>query len=62
MVLVSRGDSTGLANHLCFDQRLERVDLAVVLPLYKLDFTKSTFANDLEGGVVLRPLTRTQKA
>jgi hypothetical protein len=40
--------------HLCLDKRFEGVDLLVTLPLNKFDFTKGTFADDLQCAVVLR--------
>jgi hypothetical protein len=42
------------AYHLCLDKRFEGVDLLVTLPLNKFDFTKGTFADDLQCAVVLR--------
>jgi hypothetical protein len=47
--------------HLGLDKRLEGVDLAIVLALHELDFTKGSLADDLEGCVVLRPLAGTKE-
>lgn len=43
-------------HHFLFDERLERVDLAIVLPLDQPHFTKGTLADDFERVVVLRSL------
>jgi hypothetical protein len=44
------------------DKRLQGVDLAVILPLDKLDLSESTLANDLQGREVLWLLLGSQES
>ena len=48
--------------HLLLDQRLQRIDLAVVLALNKLDLSESTLADNLEGGEVVWLLLCSQES
>lgn len=48
--------------HFLLDQRLQRIDLAVVLALNKLDFSESTLTDDLESGEVVWLLLRSQES
>jgi hypothetical protein len=54
--------ATEESHHLLLDERLESVDLAVVLSLDKLDLSESALSDDLEGRKVLRPLLGPQEA
>jgi hypothetical protein len=47
--------------HLGLDKRFERVDLLVTLPLDKFDFTKGTFADNLQCTVVLRAFSSSEE-
>lgn len=48
--------------HFCFDKRLQSIDLAIRLPRNELYFTKSSFANDLDCGKILRTLFGAEEA
>ena len=48
--------------HFLLDQRLQRIDLAVVLALNKLDFSESTLTDDLESGEVVWLLLGSQES
>jgi hypothetical protein len=48
--------------HFLLDQRLQRIDLAVILALNKLDFSESTLTDDLESGEVVWLLLCSQES
>jgi hypothetical protein len=48
--------------HFLLDQRLQRIDLAVVLALNKLDLSKSTLTDNLESGEVVWLLLCSQES
>lgn len=50
-----------MAYHLCLDEGLQGVDLAVMLALDELDLTKGTLSNDLESGIVLGTFAGTEE-
>ena len=47
--------------HFSLDKRLEGIDFSIMLALHKLDFTKGSLADNLEGCVVLRPFAGTEE-
>lgn len=51
-----------LAYHFRFDERLQGINLSIVLTLNQLHFAKSTFANDLDRLEVLWSLLCSQEA
>lgn len=51
-----------LLEHLCFDQRLESINLAISLALYKLDLAESTLSDNLDGLEVRRCLLCSQES
>ena len=51
-----------ITHHLLFDQRFERIDLAIVAPLHELNLSKGTLADNLERGEVVGLFLGAQEA